>query len=199
MKTKTKRGSKRKTTKKSSKKKQVSPGTGLRDLELLEMLIKKIIKKLEENSYEPKVQDALKAIQLKQKLVQTSRAEKIFWQAIDEIRRSELKKSNSPSSSKRVEPENRPESLEAQILRTIIGLKSQVKRGMLPVKTITDSFNQGFTLKGKSEQNQLTYHRIGRILSAMGFTKARTNSGAVAIFWDEKLLEQMTEKYHQEK
>jgi len=163
------------------------------------MLIKKIIKKLEENSYEPKVQDALKAIQLKQKLVQTSMAEKIFWQAIDEIRRSELKKSNSPSSSERVEPENRPESLEAQILRTIIGLKSQVKRGMLPVKTITDSFNQGFTLKGKSEQNQLTYHRIGRILSAMGFTKARTNSGAVAIFWDEKLLEQMTEKYHQEK
>ncbi len=168
------------------------------------MLIKKIIKKLEENSYEPKVQDALKAIQLKQKLVQTSMAEKIFWQAIDEIRRSELKKSNSPPSSERVEPENRPESLEAQILRTIIGLKSQVKRGMLPVKTITDSFNQGFTLKGftlkgKSEQNQLTYHRIGKILSAMGFTKARTNSGAVAIFWDEKLLEQMTEKYHQEK
>jgi hypothetical protein len=38
------------------------------DLRLLELLIEKIIKKLEEDSYEPKVQDALKAIQIKQKI-----------------------------------------------------------------------------------------------------------------------------------
>jgi hypothetical protein len=38
------------------------------DLKLVEILIDKIIKRLEENSFEPKVQDALKAIQLKQKM-----------------------------------------------------------------------------------------------------------------------------------
>ncbi|MFQ6031334.1 MAG: hypothetical protein ACE5K2_00305 [Candidatus Zixiibacteriota bacterium] len=104
--------------KKSSKKKQasrhrirVSPGTGLRDLELLEMLIKKIIEKLEKNSCETKVGDALKAIQLKQRLASTSdgrsssgrsgisqasrhriRAERMFWEMIDQIRKEELSK-----------------------------------------------------------------------------------------------------------
>jgi hypothetical protein len=38
------------------------------DLKLVEILIDKIIKRLEENSFQPKVQDALKAIQLKQKM-----------------------------------------------------------------------------------------------------------------------------------
>ncbi len=81
------------------------------DLKLVEILIDKIIKRLEENSFEPKVQDALKAIQLKQRLseaksgelVKTSEAEKTFWQTIDEIRTSEL--------------ESRTENIQAQILK----------------------------------------------------------------------------------
>ena len=68
------------------------------------MLIKKIIEKLEKNSCEAKVQDALKAIQLKQKLAPASdasfssgknricQAEKMFWKMIDEIRKEELSK-----------------------------------------------------------------------------------------------------------
>jgi len=60
------------------------------DLRLLEMLINKFIEKLEKNGFEPKVQDALKAIQLKQKLAQTSEAEKIFWELIDQLRKEEL-------------------------------------------------------------------------------------------------------------
>lgn len=146
-------------------------------LRLLDLLIKRIIKKLEENSYEPKVQDALKAIQIRQKLVQTSEAEKIFWQLIDQIRKSELEESNPPKR------------LEAQILRTIIGLKEQVKKGVLPVKTITDAFNQG-----KSEKTQLTYHRIGRILSTMGFTKAKVKSSS-AIVWDERNIKRLAENF----
>jgi vacuolar-type H+-ATPase subunit I/STV1 len=79
------------------------------DLKLVEILIDKIIKRLEENSFEPKVQDALKAIQLKQKLVKTSEAEKTFWQEIDEIRRSELQRLESL--------ESKTENLQAQILK----------------------------------------------------------------------------------
>ena len=83
-------------------------------LKFLEILIDKIIKKLEDDSFEPKIRDALKAIQLKQEVVKTSeversethRAEKIFWQEIESIRREVLPK---------LYPE--PINLESQILR----------------------------------------------------------------------------------
>jgi len=143
-----------------------------KDLKLLEILIDKSIKRLEEDSCEPKIQDALKAIRLKQKVVKTSEAEKIFWQEIGRIRREEL----SGSCPEPIQPTD----LEAQILNTIIGLKDQVKNGILPVKTITDTFNQG-----KSKESRLTYHRIGRLLSTMGFRKAKTQNGFSAIIWDD--------------
>ena len=68
------------------------------ELRLLEMLINKFIEKLEKNGFEPKVQDALKAIQLKQKLAETSEAEKVFWDLIDQLRKQELGKTSRRSS-----------------------------------------------------------------------------------------------------
>ena len=150
------------------------------DLKLLEILIKKIIKKLEDGSYQPKVQDALKAIQLKHKLAPTSENEKTFWQLIQDIKRSEYERRNNL------------QSLEAKLLKTIIDLKEQVKNSALPVKTITDAFNQG-----KSKESKLTYHRMGRRLSAMGFTKVRTSKGSFAILWDDERLTHLAEKYNQ--
>lgn len=82
------------------------------------------------------------------------------------------------------------DSLEAQILMTLIGLKDQVERGILPVKAITDAFNEG-----KSEKSRITYQRVGRRLSAMGFKKARANDGASAIIWDEESIERMKDTY----
>jgi hypothetical protein len=82
-KTKAKRASKR------TKSRQIS------DLRLLELLINKFIEKLEKNGFEPKVQDALKAIQLKQKLAQTSEAEKLFWELLDQLRNEELGKKSA--------------------------------------------------------------------------------------------------------
>jgi hypothetical protein len=161
-----------------------------KELKLLEILIDKSIKRLEENSCEPRIQDALRAIQLKQKQVKTSEAEKFFWQEIDAIRREELPKlypeATRPTCCERAEPD----SLESQILKTIIGLKDQVRRGILPVKTITDTFNQEKSKESQPEDQafQLTYHRIGRILSTMGFRKARTGNGASAIIWDEDFI-----------
>ena len=161
-----------------------------KDLKLLELLIDKSIKRLEEDSCEPKIRDALKAIQLKQKVAKTSEAEKTFWHLIDDIRRQEL----GPTANELDESKGkhefcvlRSENLEAQILNTIIGLKDQVKNGILPVKTITDTFNQG-----RSKESRLSYHRIGRLLSTMGFRKAKTQNGSSAIIWDDKLLSQNT-------
>jgi hypothetical protein len=62
------------------------------DLRLLDMLINKFLEKLEKNDFEPKVQDALKAIQLKLKLAQSSEAEKIFWELIDQLKKEEIGK-----------------------------------------------------------------------------------------------------------
>ena len=65
------------------------------DLELLEGLIKKFFEKLEKSGFEPKAQDVIRAIQLKQKLAQASEAEKIFWEMIDQLRKEEVGKNNN--------------------------------------------------------------------------------------------------------
>ncbi len=150
-------------------------------LKFLKTLIDKLIKRLEEDSYKPRVQDALKAIQLQQKVAKTSEAEKFFWQEIENIRNEELPK---------LYPE--PTSLQVQIQETILGLKDRVKNGILPLKTITDAFNQA-----RSEQGRLTYHRMAPLLSAMGFTKAKTRNGCSAIIWDDQLLPQHTSSHTQ--
>jgi hypothetical protein len=143
-----------------------------RFLQLLDALIDNIFKRLEDNSVQPKIRDALKAIQLRQKVAKSSETEKIFWELIESIRTDELNK---------IYP--RILNLEDQIINTIIGLKQQVKNGILPVKTITDTFNQG-----RSKESKLTYHRIGRLLSSLGFRKAKTHAGTYAILWDDDLL-----------
>ena len=147
-----------------------------KQLKFLEILIDKAIKRLEDDSFKPKIQDALKAIKLKQQVVKTSEAEKIFWQEIESIRNEELSRLN---------PEN--PSLESQIQSTILKLSYLVKNGILPVKTITDTFNQD-----KTQESQLSYRRIGQLLSTMGFRKAKTHASAYAIIWDDNLLYQNT-------
>jgi hypothetical protein len=150
-----------------------------KDLKLLEILIDKSIKTLEENSCKPKIRDALKAIQLKQKVVKNSEAEKIFWQEIEAIRSEELPKLYP-------EPMD-PDGLEAQLLTTITRLKHLLKNGILPLKTIADTFNQG-----RSKESRLSYQRIARLLSKIGFRKVKTHGGRSAIIWDDKLLSQNT-------
>ena len=63
--------------------------------EFLERLIKKVLHKINSKDYQPKVSDALKAIQLKHRLKKTSEAEKIFWELIEKIRKEELEKLNN--------------------------------------------------------------------------------------------------------
>ena len=63
--------------------------------DFLEKLLKKLLKKLNNKDYKPTVSDAIKAIQLKEKLKKTSEAEKIFWELIERIRKKELGKIES--------------------------------------------------------------------------------------------------------
>ncbi len=143
----------------------------------MEILIDKAIKTLEDNSSKPKIRDALKAIQLKEKVAKKSEAEKFFWEQIEEIRQQELPKLYPDSSQS--------DSLEAQLLTTITGLKHHLKNGILPLKTVADTFNQE-----RSKESRLSYHRIARLLSKIGFRKVKTHGGRSAILWDDKLLPQ---------
>ncbi|MGA7562293.1 MAG: DUF3854 domain-containing protein [Desulfobaccales bacterium] len=73
------------------------------------------------------------------------------------------------------------DSLEAQILLVLDSLRGQVSRGILPVKTITDAFNEG-----KPEGARVTYQRMGRKLNSLGFEKGKADDGASAILWDDE-------------
>jgi hypothetical protein len=74
-------------------------------------------------------------------------------------------------------------TLEAHLLRAIVRLGGQVERGILPVKVITDTLNDE-----KPKNQQFSYQRIGRVLSAVGFEKGKTGNGASAIIWDEEKI-----------
>ena len=157
-----------------------------RYLKFIELLIEKSIKRLKTKSYKPKIQDALRAIRLKHKVFKDSESEKTFWQEIDAMR-------NEVFSD--LDPEDDPVDFRVQIIKTIIGLKPLVTNGILPVKTITDAFNQKRSKESQSQDPKFkfTYARIGRILSNFGFQKAKTPNGCSAIIWDEKLIPQETD------
>jgi hypothetical protein len=76
---------------------------------------------------------------------------------------------------------DKSDSLEAQILLVMDSLKDKVEGGILPVKTITEAFNDG-----KPESAHLTWHRIGRKLWGLGFDKGSTGKGASAVVWNEE-------------
>jgi hypothetical protein len=109
------------------------------------------------------------------KLVKPDR-ETVFLELIKEIQKGRLIEKS--------------ETLEAQILRIIKGLESKIEKGILPVKLITDTINIG-----RDEKYKYSYSRIGKVLSSLGFEKAKTGDGASAIIWNEQLLSITSQKY----
>jgi hypothetical protein len=85
---------------------------------------------------------------------------------------------------------DKSDSLEAQILLVLDSLRGQVDKSILPVKTITDTFNEG-----KPENAKFTYQRMGRKLWPMGFTKGSTGDGASAILWDDEKFMRIFSSY----
>ena len=81
-------------------------------------------------------------------------------------------------------------SLEAEIIQAIINLECNVDKGILPVKLITDTINEE-----RPERYRTSYQRIGRILSALGFSKCKTGDGAAAILWDAGLISKLKTNY----
>ncbi len=90
----------KKTKKKAGPKNRLSETSNspMPELRLLDMLIDRFIQKLGQNGFEPKLQDVLRAIQLKQKLAKTGQAEEIFWGLIDGIREDEMRKKRASAA-----------------------------------------------------------------------------------------------------
>ena len=94
---------------------------------------------------------------------------------------------------KRIEEERVIEktgSLEAEILKEVLTLQESVNRSTLPVKDITDALNNG-----KIDKYHLSYQRVGRSLSAMGFKKVKTAEGSSGIIFDEETIERLKASY----
>ncbi len=70
------------------------------DLEILEDLKEKLYGAILNDEPPPKVGDLLKVIEMKNKLSVTAKAEKKFWDMIDEIRKEELSGKKRPVSRK---------------------------------------------------------------------------------------------------
>jgi len=144
-----------------------------KDLELIQKIIDRGSQKLEDDSYFPRIQDVLKAIQLREKVKKMVKEEdhKAFWDMIEEVRQEELPK---------MYPED---NLESQLKAAIYSLRFEVKNGVVSVKAITDAYNLG-----KSKELQLTYQRISHLLSVMGFHKVKIHNNVSGILYDDSLL-----------
>jgi hypothetical protein len=145
-----------------------------KDLKLIEKIIDRGSQMLEDESYFPRIQDILKAIQLREKVNKMVKEEdsKSFWEMIERARQEELPKMYPDENS-----------LESLIKAAIYSLRFEVTNGIVSVKAITDAYNLG-----RSEETRLTYTRMGRLLTRMGFVKAKTSNGCSAIFWNDSLL-----------
>jgi|GEM_PF-886459 len=143
-----------------------------KQLKLLDALVDKIMQSIDDNSCIPKVGDALKAIQLREKVAKNSEGEQIFWQMIEDIRAEEPPGSDPQFTN-----------LQRQIQAAILPLRDSVKNAVLRVKAITEVFNDS-----RSEAARLTTRRMGKLLAGMGFTMVKASNGSSAILWDDDLL-----------
>jgi hypothetical protein len=148
------------------------PAHESKHLKLLDALVDRIIEDLKDNSCQPNVRDALKAIQLREKVAKTSDAERIFWNMIDDIKREEFAGSDPQFTN-----------LQRQIQAAILPLRDSVKNAVLPVRAITEVFNNS-----RSEAARLTTRRMVKLLAGMGFTLVKASNGCSAILWDDELL-----------
>jgi hypothetical protein len=144
-----------------------------KDLKLIQKIIDKGSQMLDRESYAPRIQDVLKAIQLREKVKKAVDQEdsKSFWAMIEEARQEELPK---------MYPED---NLESQLKAAVYSLRFEIKNGVVSVKAITDAYNLG-----KSQELQLTCQRISHLLSVMGFHKVKIHNNLAGIIYDDSLL-----------
>ena len=82
------------------------------------------------------------------------------------------------------------ETLEARIIQAVCDLAGQVRNGRLPVKAIHERLN-----RGRDARSQIDSSLIGRKLGNLGFDKAKTSTGCIAMLWDTGLVQRVAAHY----
>lgn len=85
------------------------------------------------------------------------------------------------------------DSMEANILKAVIEFwndEDSDDGNIIQIKKITQKLNEY-----KLYKYDVSYQKVGRRLSAMGFQKEKTKSGASAILRDDNVLEKLKERY----
>lgn len=84
----------------------------------------------------------------------------------------------------------RSDTIEAEIIRAIVALETEVERGILTVKAITETVNEA-----RPEGKKLSPQRIGRLLNALGLDRGFTNDGHKAIVWNGDKIMRLQGRY----
>ena len=85
---------------------------------------------------------------------------------------------------------DKADTLEAEILRIMDGLRQDVVAGVLPVQPITDALNEG-----RSDEKRISPQRVGKRLKSLGFQRGKRTGAGATIKWDEEKLVRAMESY----
>jgi len=85
---------------------------------------------------------------------------------------------------------DRAETLEAELLRILEGLRDRVSEGLLPVRLVTEALNDG-----RLEKDQVSSQKVGWRLRSLGFEKGRREEAGATIRWDEGALARAMQAY----
>ncbi len=86
--------------------------------------------------------------------------------------------------------QEKADTLESDLLRILDKLRDQVESGLLPVKSVTQSLNEG-----RFEKDQINPQRVGKKLRSLGFDKGERSADGATIRWDDETLARAMESY----
>jgi len=86
--------------------------------------------------------------------------------------------------------QEKAETLESELLRSLDGLREQVQEGVLPVRLVTQALNEG-----RPDKDRVSDQRVGRRLRSLGFQKGQRKEAGATILWDEEKLLRAMEAY----
>jgi len=86
--------------------------------------------------------------------------------------------------------QEKAETLESDLLRALDSLRDQVEGGLLPVKLVTETINEG-----RYERDLIFPQRVGKKMRSLGFQKGRRTADGATIKWDDEKLVRAMEAY----
>lgn len=94
------------------------------------------------------------------------------------------------NSLQRERLKDRAETLEAELLRILEGLRDRVSEGLLPVRLVTEALNDG-----RLDKDKVSHQKVGVKLRSLGFEKGGRDRDGMLIRWDEEILARTMEAY----